>query len=145
MAAREDNVTELKGKGTEVPPKDPPPQVTGTGQGVMFGEYGPLDTPEVRQAVKDTYERIAKKIAKRDQINAQIKAEREGLVNRGLNRDAIKDGVRRAAMAPNKRLDYDRSYMIARAAMDAPVVIHPDPVEDDDEPGDDDGAEPPTH
>lgn len=123
------------------PPTDPSAPakgrpVAGTGAGVQQGMFGELDTPEVRAAIRKTIDKVAKKEAERDKLNAEIKAEREGLVNRGLDRQAVQDAVRKSKMNAAKRRAYDTTYLLTRDVMEAPVIFGAEETEED--PGDDD-------
>ena len=116
------------------------PKVQGTGRKVAHGLYGPLDTPEIRSALAREIHEIAKLEHERDEINSKIKARRDGLINRGLQSQGVKDAVRRAKMQQGDLLDYDRTYMLTRDVLGAPVELGILPAESEEPAAKDDGA-----
>lgn len=93
----------------------------GGGNGAGVAAVSMKDNPEVRSAVAQAFERIKELEDQRRDINAQIKAEREGLVSRGLNKQALKDAERYCKLDETQRQGYDESLAISRKAMSLPI------------------------
>jgi len=93
----------------------------GGGNGSGVAAVSMKDNPEVRGAVAQAFQRIAELENERREINAQIKAEREGLVARGLNKQALKDAERFWKLDETQRQGYDESLAISRKAMGLPI------------------------
>lgn len=79
------------------------------------------NNPEVHKAIADGVARINALKEERRSINADIKAVREGLQARGLNRHALADAERFFNMDKTQRQGYDDSLAIARQALDLPI------------------------
>lgn len=109
--------TSVPAGGTGPKGSDLPPEVRAT----LEGAGVKLNNPQVRDAIRQAYARIDEYEAQRRDLNAKIKAEREGLSARGLNRHALELVRRYLKLATEQRDAFDETYMIARSASGLPV------------------------
>ncbi len=116
--------TPKAGKRLKKPPAPPKAKAKAKANGADTSKMATpsKDNQQVRSAVMDAFGKIQKLEAQRSEINASIKAVREGLVTRGLNKQAIKDAERYYKMDDNQRTGYDESLAIARRAIELPIV-----------------------
>lgn len=120
MSGQEPGETKPRRRGR--PPKPPTESAGGTGVARSGGGAASLrDNREVRAAVVDAFRGIRERQASRSEDNAEIKAFREGLVARGLNKQALKDVERYNSMDASQRVGYDETIKICRSAIGAPV------------------------
>lgn len=96
---------------------------TGGGKKRGDGQRPGLDPKKLHPAILKAFEQIDGLVQQRAGLNADIKAVREGLVARGLNKQALKDAERYHKMTEDQRTGYDATLVLARAALGAPLQV----------------------
>lgn len=81
----------------------------------------PMNNPEVKGAIVRAFEEIGELTEKRKEINADIKALREGLVARLGNKHAVDDAYRHHLRTEDQRAGYDRAMGVLRDAIGDPL------------------------
>lgn len=121
------NVHNIDGGGTAVPVN------AGDAEEGEAGRFGPKDNAEVHEAMRIAFEKKEDLINKRKAVNAELKAIDEGIVARGLNKQAWQDAQRYYRMTEDQRSGYDDTYGITRNAFDLPIVSGDEADDDGDE------------
>lgn len=94
----------------------------GAGTAVSSSPAGnPMNNPEVKGAIVRAFDEIGKLTEKRKEINADIKALREGLVARLGNKHAVDDAYRHHLRTEDQRAGYDRAMGVLRDAIGDPL------------------------
>lgn len=75
------------------------------------------DTPEMRDRIRGAVGRIQALKIDRKQINDEITAEYSDLESHGVNRQAVKEAIKRLEMNETKRVERDFSYALVLRAL----------------------------
>lgn len=71
--------------------------------------------------IKKVAEKIIKLKSKRSEVNADIKAHREGLESKGISKQSFDAALRYYEKDPEQREGFDLGYNIAREALGVPM------------------------
>ncbi len=134
----DDNVTPIN--------PDPKPKRGARGAGKPVEAQEPeaqaIDNSEVAKAIKSHVALVAAKAAARKKINGEISTSRTGLVDRGLNRQALAMVEKVAKMEDSHRHNFNLTLLLGLKAIAQPLQrelfdsIHPVPVEAEAPPAD---------
>jgi len=127
----DDNVTPI------VTPNKPKRGQRGAGKAVEPAEPAEqsIDNAEVAKAIKQHVALVAAKAAARKKINGEISTSRTGLVDRGLNRQALAMVEKVAKMEDAHRQNFNLTLLLGLKAIAQPLQrelfdsIYPAPVE----------------